>query len=476
MSSVMMAIYSRLPVWLQNAAVSMKGKSFVRKRYGKLYRQHVDRLMRSQWSTASQFRQFQDQQLAGLVSEAAAAVPYYRDTLAPFADRLSDVSLDSIAELPFLAKEDLRTGIEAFTNPARLAYGYDEGHTSGTTGAPLVWKYDTHSIQHDLAFRERQYRWAGINGMERSARFSGRVLLGKHDAPPYWRHNRAENQWLFSVYHITDDKLPLYYQAFRDIGPAYLDGYPSALWTIARWINQQGLSGSWRPWCIFTTAEALLDSQREEIEQAFGCKVFNFYSSSEGAPFVTQCESGSMHLNPESGIIEFLRPDGAPADLGEQAELVVTSFFQRTVPLIRYRIGDTGALAEEQTCSCGRHMPIVAYIGGRESDVLVTPGGARVGSAGLSTALYGLPFRIRESQIEQVDEAGFVFRYVPLKATLSEDQQALLRKELHSRLGASSTITIESTESIPKGARGKARLIIGLARSKTTRSPNDQDT
>jgi phenylacetate-CoA ligase len=459
-------IYAVAPVTLQNMAVTWKGRNLARKRYTKRYKQTLNNLMRSQWFSTLQFHQIQVVELRNLIQEVIRNVPYYSETLRKFSSRIDTIDITSLKELPFLEKTQLRSNTNYFVNPDRLKYRYREGHTSGTSGAPLVWPYDWDSEQYNLCFRDRQYRWAGITGKEKSARFSGKILLGKHNKAPYWRYNAAEKQWLFSTYHINSETLPVYYEALKKIDPAYLDGYPSALYSIARWINTHGKTGSWRPWAIITTAETVMDFQRQEIEKAFGCNLFNFYSSSEGAPFVTQCAAGRMHLNPESGIIEFLRPDGTNAEPGEEAEMVVTSFFQRTMPLIRFRIGDTGKLAENQKCPCGRQMPIIEYIGGRESDVLHTTERGRIGSAGLSTVFYKIPSRLKESQIEQVGTDSFVFRYVPLNGLLTKNEESVVIEQFKERLGSSVTIDLQVVEQIPKGPNGKSRLVIGLKKDK----------
>ena len=57
---------------------------------------------------------------------------------------------------------------------------------------------------------------------------------------------------------------------------------------------------------ITTTAETLYDYQRSIIQEFFQCKVYNQYASSEGSPFITECKSGSLHVNMDSGIFEFL--------------------------------------------------------------------------------------------------------------------------------------------------------------------------
>jgi len=462
MSSHLEQIYAIMPVGVQNLMVTIKGWKFVRKRYGKKFQDNVNTLMRSQWFSCDQFRELQTTEFRKLLEEVMQNVPYYQKVLSKYSGKINNIDLDSILEIPLLEKSLLRKDTELFINKNRLKYGNEQGHTSGTSGSPIVWPYDLDSIQYDLAFRERQYRWAGVSRKHKSARFGGRVILGKHNNSPFWRSNCSDKQYLFSSYHISEKTLPIYYEALKNMNFAYLDGYPSSLFSVAKWINKQGKSGHWRPWAVITTAEVLMDFQREEIEKAFGCKVFNHYSSSEGAPFVTECSAGRMHLNPESGIIEFLRPNGEPAELGEDAEMVITSFFQRTMPLIRYRIGDTGALDENQVCPCGRQMPIIKWIGGRATDVLYSSQGGRVVSAGLSTALCKLAGRLKESQIEQVGEDSFVFRYVADGGSLSDKEKKNILEVFYGRLGLSVEIKLVELDFIPKGPNGKLRQIIGL--------------
>jgi len=169
-----------------------------------------------------------------------------------------------------------------------------------------------------------------------------------------------------------------------------------------------------------------------------------------------------MHLNPESGIVEFIKPDGSAAGPGVLAEMVVTSFRQRSMPLVRYRIGDMAILAEHQSCPCGRQMPVVERIEGRESDVLRSPAGGVIGSASLSTLLYVVPSRIAESQIEQIAESEYIFRYVPISGRLKPDEEQRVMEEFRSRLGSSATVRLEPCAVIPRTAGGKVRLILGL--------------
>jgi phenylacetate-CoA ligase len=462
MASKLEQLYAVLPVPLQNVAVSLQGWRFARERYGKIYQKYLDELMRSQWLSHEEFREMQTNQLRSLLKEAVDNVPYYQRALSNISKKIDSISLDSIGEIPILEKFVLRTQTREFTNEQRLKYGYSRVQTSGTSGSPLSIPQDSYSIKHNVAFRSRQFRWAGITGEEINVLLTARLILGNENRPPFWRRNAAERQWLFSLYHISDENLASYVDKIAAIQPVFISGLVSGLYVLARWIRDNGRIGDIRPWAIITAGETVHNFQREEIERAFNSRIFDYYSSSEGAPFITQCPAGRMHINPESGIIEFLRPDGTNAQPGEDAEMVVTSFYQRTVPLIRYRIGDTAAFAENQSCPCGRQMPIVEYVGGRESDTLCSSERGRVGSAAISTVFYKLPSRLKESQIEQVGTDSFVFRYVPQDAPLSEQEKSTIIEEIKNRLGSSIDVDVQIVEEIPKGPNTKSRLIVGL--------------
>jgi phenylacetate-CoA ligase len=457
MASLLEKLYAGMPVALQNIATTIKGYTLVRKRYGGPFKQHLDELMRSQWFSSEEFRNLQIEQLRMLLAEVAENVPYYNKALGSIKKRINNLTLESLSDIPFLEKDVLRTRTVEFVNKTRLRFGYKECHTSGTSGSPLNMPYDYHSGQHNLAFRARQYRWAGITGWEVSARFSGRIILGRHNSVPFWRHNAAENQWLFSTYHMTQENLQSYVDKLSEIKPAYLDGYPSAIYILAKWILNNHSQVRINPWAIFTTAETLDDYQRELIESVFCCPIYNFYSSSEGAPFITQCEAGGYHINPESGIVEILKPDGSPASCGNIGELVVTSFFQRTVPLIRYRIGDT-AIPAEDPCPCGRQMPLVKLLTGRQDDLLWTRERGYVGR--LDPVFKSIPSSIKEAQIVQTALNIVELHYVPEKSIFKEEHVRVVCEELKNRLGRNTQIKAVEVAEIPRGKNGKFRAVV----------------
>ena len=71
---------------------------------------------------------------------------------------------------------------------------------------------------------------------------------------------------------------------------------------------------------------------------------------------------------------------GAPVPAGTVGDLVCTGLLNADMPLVRYRVGDRGALAPaDEGCRCGRTLPTLATVEGRVDDVLLTPDGRRIG-------------------------------------------------------------------------------------------------
>src|SRR5207302_10507676 len=110
---------------------------------------------------------------------------------------------------------------------------------------------------------------------------------------------------------------------------------------VAEHILRRGTTGNVGPRAILVSAETVFAHQRRAIESAFGAKLYNQYSSSEGAPFISECRDGRLHMHLDSGLVEIIDPHGDPVPPGQLGQMVVTSFTTHAIPLLRYAIGDT---------------------------------------------------------------------------------------------------------------------------------------
>ncbi len=92
--------------------------------------------------------------------------------------------------------------------------------------------------------------------------------------------------------------------------------------------------------------EQVYPFQRDEIAQHFGARVFESYGSTEMGPIAHECPAGSRHIMADHVYLEIFNGD-EPAQPGEFGDLVLTSLFNRAMPLVRCRIGDRGQLSPE---------------------------------------------------------------------------------------------------------------------------------
>src|SRR5439155_328042 len=124
-----------------------------------------------------------------------------------------------------------------------------------------------------------------------------------------------------------------------------------------------------------TNSEPLLKHQRAAIADAFGCPVRETYGMAETVAAASECDAGTLHQWPEVGFIERFA-DGAPAAAQASGELVCTGLLNPDMPLVRYRVGDSGRVADPTAgCRCGRTLPALAAIHGRTNDLLITRDG-----------------------------------------------------------------------------------------------------
>lgn len=455
--SLLEATYRHSPIAIQNWLITLYGLKLRRLRLGGAYERYRDELDKSQWLSSEALDRLQTQSLQNLLRHAFATVPYYRalaQSRGLSAETITPQTLHR--HLPVLEKADVKSAPERFLSDANSPRHLATIHTSGTTGTPLTIRCSKESIRKNYAFFSRFLRWAGVDIGLRNATFAGRIVVPPLQArPPYWRSNRAFHSTLFSSYHLSSETLPAYVEALSALQPLYIDAYPSAIYTVARFVNATKFPHRVRPRAIVTSSETLLEHQREEIETAFGCKVFDQFGNAEMAAFISQCDHGSYHIHSEYGIVEIVDPDGTPLPPGSVGQMVCTGFLNDAMPLVRYRIGDSARLTLK-TCGCGRRFPVVEALEGRSDDILIGSNGQAVGR--LDPLFKGLT-GVSETQIVQ-DRLGAVRALVVPAPNYGPETALVLTARLKERLGREMDVTIEEVPSIPRTRSGKFRAVI----------------
>jgi phenylacetate-CoA ligase len=463
MNKLIEDIYYHCPVLLQNTVTSLYGYYLHNTRYGKYSEKILDELLKSQYYSSNEMHELQRSKMKDLIMHAYSHVPYYNELFNCHKLRPENINdINDLEKIPLLRKDIIRGKSDNFVYLKNTGK-YLKLNTSGTTGSPLVIICDIESRKRHYAFLSRFREWFGIKMGMRRASFFGRIVVSpSQKKPPYWRFDISENNFLFSSYHMSEENLKHYYNKLLEIKPIEISGYPSSLYILSKYIIKNKLQKI-VPSFIMTTAETLLDYQREMIEDAFCCKVRDQYGCTEMALFVSQCEQGSYHVHPEYGIIEVIDADGNVVDEGKEGEIVCTSFINRAMPLIRYKLGDN-VIASKQHCSCGRNFPVIENIVGRVDDILITPDGRPLGRL---DPIFKSTRGIYETQVIQTKIDTLQFNIVK-KELFGEDEKKDLLYEINKRTGNVMKIELNIVPAIQKDKNGKFRSVVSLINNRTS--------
>ncbi|MDA1348307.1 MAG: AMP-binding protein [Chloroflexi bacterium] len=135
---------------------------------------------------------------------------------------------------------------------------------------------------------------------------------------------------------------------------------------------------------VVYVGESLSAKTRRTLETKLGVEVFGYYGATETSALGIECAAhDGIHLFSDRNLFEVQsRGEGATG------ELLVTSLRLRSMPLLRYALGDV-IEPKPGPCECGLDYPRIEVLG--RSDESVSVLGASIGYEALYDAVYDVP-------------------------------------------------------------------------------------
>lgn len=330
-----------------------------------LRRENVYSYMRffqqSQYFSRERLQQLQLYKLNLLLSHARKTTEHYRRVPAKVK------MLSELEQIPTTHKDDVRESPAEFLSKHQPVFCRNKT-SGGSTGAPVTIRKNSKSMAQEMAATWRGYSWANIGIGDRQARF-----WGVPDQKLKYFQSRlidfVSNRRRISAFGFSNAELSKFYIELKRFRPAYLYGYVSMIKEFAEYLRDHD-EHALRPRAIITTSEMLTKADRKFIEEFFHARVYNEYGCGEIGTIAHECEAGRLHVNSENIIIEVLDTAGKPVSPGSNGEIVVTELNNTAMPLIRYRLKDFGSL-DPEICVCGRNLPVITKIRGREYDIIM---------------------------------------------------------------------------------------------------------
>jgi phenylacetate-CoA ligase len=415
---------------------------------------HLDAYERNQWLSGEQIAALQWRKLERLVEHCWREVPYYQRRWKEAGATPGDIrSLADYARLPVLTKADIRANFQdlhAVSWKDRLEYKA----TGGSTGEPLRFGYTRESYERRMAVMWRGYRWAGARMGRRTL-----YLWGGPVGEPGWRQRTKERLFhaafarrMLDSFAMSESNMASYADAIGRYRPEIVVAYVDPLVRLAEWILATGRRVH-RPHAVLTGAEALSETQRDVIEQAFGAPTYNTYGCREFMLIASECEQRQgLHINADQLLLE-------TAGGGETggADVVITGLHNYGMPFMRYVNGDL-ATPDAAACSCGRGLPLLKRVEGRKLDAIRTRDGHILPGEFFPHLLKDIPgvnrFQVVQRSLDSVDLSivrGDLFDAAGLEA---------IRRGIVAVLGQGTEVRIHFVDAIPTLANGKFRVTI----------------
>jgi phenylacetate-CoA ligase len=373
----------------------------------------------------------QRQSLQTLLRLVVDRSPFHRRRLV----RAQVRTLAELAELPVMYKRDLSESLAALTTDPRLTTTTLEKHlgemtgpdplllgeyrilaSGGTSGIATYVPFDRSSWLSVLAVYVRLASSHGFGPRLLPRRRMAQITAG---GPLHMTHRMSTSNTSPAFATLRLDvtapvsELACALEKFR---PDVISGYPSVVAAIAE--EQRAGRIDITPQWVFCGSEQFLPSARLAIRDAWGVDPYDLYATTEtGGVLAFECPAHEgLHLREESCVVEAVDDEDQPVCDGEAASgLLVTSWLNRTLPLVRYRLDDSVVITSDP-CRCGRQSRRIVKLSGRAEDTICL------------TAADGRTILVHPNNLEEtIEQRPEVARYQVLQRSDSITVSAVAR-------------------------------------------------
>ncbi len=398
-------------------------------------------------------------------------IPFYKKSFdeAGF-DPRSVKSLDDVARIPFVQKQDLRDAYPYGMLAVPLKDVREIHMSSGTTGIATVGAYTEHDIKiwGECFSRAVDYAHGDENDVMQICYGYGLFTggLGAH----YGSISAG-----CATIPISAGNTERQIRILREMGPTILACTPSYAMHIADTAIEMGLDPA-RDFNLragIHGAEPFSDNFRRDLERKLGYRVLDIYGLTEtmGPGVAIECwEQQGLHIAEDHFYPEIINPEtGEVLPDGEWGELVITTLDREASPVVRYRTRDITRIIPGE-CPCGRTHRRIDRIHGRTDDMLIIRG-VNVFPSQIEDVMKTFPEMSSWYQIE-VDTDHRSLDIVTLKAEPNPDVDLdsiadidRLQKRISAALKAALSVGVKvklvEPKSIPR-SEGKAKRIVDL--------------
>lgn len=411
---------------------------------------------RMQWHSRNELLRVQRNRLHNLLQYAVDTVPFYSGIIF---DPNGD-ACEEIRKFPVMRKETIKRNLNALitTDRKKLLSSF----SSGSSGEQGVVYYSKDELSTERAIQILWWEWAGYKFGQPTCQTG---ITPKRGFVKSIKDRLLRTTYI-SAYDLQEKQVLEKLEQIRKArNIKHFMGYASSLYVFARTAQKHDIRDI-RFVSIVSWGDKMFPDFRRAIEQQFHTRVFDTYGCTEGCMIAAQCESLSYHITTPQVYVEILNDKGDTVQPGHFGNVVVTRLDNYSMPLIRYYLGDLASLeSSDRICECGRELPLLKQIIGRDTDIVRTRSGKHM-IVHFFTGIFEFYPQIKQFRVVQETLDEITIEYIPdvgftpaITKKIHEQIKSLLLEDFPVRF-----IQVDRIEPTPSG---KPQIVQSFLRSST---------
>lgn len=420
-------------------------------------------------------KKYQDKSIRKVVNYAYS-VPLYHRKYREKGIHPNDIKkIEDIKKLPFISKDDIRKGYPKDILPTNINIKKEYIIcTGGTTGKPITLYIDFKVMSKSIPLFLRDLRLYKMSLKKDRIVHLGNFSPNRIDLVMEEKF-LSHLDFLPSKNNIlnldVNNPILRIMEKLNKFKPDLIISYP-AIYQHLAFLKKKGYGKDINPKYLLVGGAILDNYTKSYVEDAFGCKLLNTYSSVEASGEIAiECPERSWHVHPDFYHLEAIDDNGNVVSPDKKGQIVITRLFTGGTPIIRYTgMEDWIKLSGFKKCSCGLCTPVIEKLEGRMRANIILPNG-KIFPPGafcfINPVLHKLnTFKVKQYQIIQkkIDEIEILLVIDKEQENVGPSFEKIadgIKRMYREKTGPNVTINVrEVDEIVNKKKKGKPAPIV----------------
>jgi phenylacetate-CoA ligase len=398
--------------------------------------------------------------LSRLLLHCQKLVPYY-------AELLSDISPGQIQadprgvlpRLPLLTKELIRANFDRLRSDDNSRRNCQTNTSGGSTGEPVQLIQDDEYRDASAAIQWMSHHQLGCPLGAPHVRLWGSerdLESGTKSTKARFFNWLTNTKWM-NAFAMSPERMRGFIDVLNGARPRLVAAYAQSIYELARFAEQEQIQVAPQR-AVLTSAGTLYPFMREKIAQVFRCEVYNLYGSREVSDIAWELPGQKgLWAPPWANFIEIVDENGVSVPAGTEGNIAVTCLTNYAMPLVRYCIGDRGALLPDSEPSAGIQM--LSHVSGRTVDTFRRSDQTLVDGEYFTHLLYFRPW-VWKFQVVQKSYTQILFRVVSTNGRPPNEELEEIAARSRLAMGDDCKVEFQFCDELPALRSGKFRYTI----------------